>query len=240
MKNLSPWLIAIVLCGLLAGCQSSPQRLHASMTDEAVEPLADWPDPPSRQGQHYLVDRQASEVRMVVLAAGPLARFGHPHVVGGPVVDGRIIIGDGRHDAGLELTIAVGDLELDHPEWRADEGFDPDMPDGAIEATRENLLSTQVLDQARFPLIRVRSLSMTGPAWQADLRLAIQLKDQIRALTVPVAIERHENQLIATSRFEISQRAFGITPFSAAGGALQVDDRILIRLRIVARLESEA
>lgn len=216
---------------LLVGCQATP---HApGSTDTLSRPAGDAPsDLPA--GRRYVVLDDQSEARFVVYPAGRLARLGHPHVVGGPVISGEIVLADDFHDSGLKLEIPVDDFEIDRPRWREDEGFDPDMSEAAIEGTRENLLGESQLDAANHPLITIESLGIKGPAWQPDIDVRITLAGTARELTVPVTLNFTDHELSAVGRFVIRQSDFDIEPFSAAGGNLQVADEVLIRFRIVA------
>ncbi len=221
--------LALILGLTLTGCQT----LQPSAAPDTIRPaeatVPDWPE-----GRVFTVDPQASELRIVVRSAGRLARFGHPHVLGGPALSGRVVLAADWGDSGFELGIRVEDLVLDEPEWRIAEGFPPELPADAIEATRENLLSAAVLDAEHHPTIGIRSLGLTGPQFQPDLEVRITLRGVRRDLSVPVSLELSQNTLISTGRFAIRQSDFGIEPFSALGGALAVGDELLIRFRIVA------
>lgn len=222
-------LLIVLFAVALAACQALPVTYTDPITRAPETALPDWPD-----GQLFKVDSAASEVRIVVQSSGRLARFGHPHVIGGSAVSGQVVIADRWQDSALALALKVDQLELDRPAWRVAEGFEPELPDGAIEATRENLLSPAVLDAATHPLISIRSLDMVGPMFQPDLTVRITLRGAVRDLTVPVALSIEPDQLVATGRFRLRQSEFGIRPFSALGGALAVSDELLVRFRIVA------
>lgn len=227
MKMMSLALLAALV---LAACQAQPRPASTSETRAAGNRVIELPD-----GQRFRVDREASEVRIVVYPAGSLARFGHPHVIGGPVIDGEVVLAETLADSGLRLRIDLSALEVDRASWREDEGFYPEMSESAIDGTRDNLRSARVLDVANHPEIIIESLSLTGPRWQPDIELRINLRGQAREISVPVALALSDSHLIATGRMTLRQSDFGIEPFSTAGGSLQVADDILIRFRIVAR-----
>lgn len=223
--------LMLLAAPVLVGCQAAPRAPEA--VDAASRPAGEaQPELPS--GRRYVVLDGQSEARFVVYPAGRLARLGHPHVVGGAVISGEIVLADEFHDSGLRLEISVAEFEVDRPQWRKDEGFDPEMPDSAIEGTRKNLLGEDQLDAARHPLITVESLGLSGPVWQPDIEARITLAGSSRELTVPVALSFTDHELSAIGRFVIRQSDFNITPFSAAGGSLQVADEVLVRFRIVA------
>ncbi|TVQ42050.1 MAG: YceI family protein [Wenzhouxiangella sp.] len=227
MKILSLPLLAAVM---LLGCQAQPRPVASDDAREVSDRSFAWPE----QGRRFSVDSEASELRIVVYPDGPLARFGHPHVIGGAVLSGEIMLADPYTDSALRLEIAVNELEVDRPQWRKEEGFDPDMSASAITGTRDNLLSEAVLNADRFPLIIIESLHISGPAWQPDMDIRIDLAGTAREMTVPVALDIQDGRLIATGRLVFRQSDFGIEPFSAAGGSLSVADQVLVRFRILA------
>jgi polyisoprenoid-binding protein YceI len=230
MKKLS--LLAAVL-GLVA-CGTVPDAPEGiTPTRDADTAAPSWPP-----GRAYRVDPDASMLRFVVYPAGPLARIGHPHVIGGGDIDGRVVIAEPFERSRLALRVDVAALEVDRPEWRAREGFEAERPADSIAATRQNMLGPGQLDADRHPAIRIESLSITGPRWQPDVTARIELAGTARELTVPVALEIGEAALTATGRFVIRQSDFGIEPFSAAGGNLRVADEVLVRFRI--RAEADA
>ncbi len=229
VKARSAWVLLLGI--LLVACQTTPPPRQIDATRPAEAPEPEWP-----AGQEFVVDTEASELRIVVESAGRLARFGHPHVLGGPVLSGRVIVAEDWMDSAFKLVVSVNDLVLDKPDWRVAEGFSPELPDGAIEDTRENLLSAEVLDASNHPTIHIRSLNLVGPRFQPDLDVRVTLRDQSRDLTVPISLDLAQDRLIATGRFAFLQSDFGMEPFSALGGALAVGDELLVRFRIVAHL----
>ncbi|OOG22197.1 hypothetical protein B1C78_15500 [Thioalkalivibrio denitrificans] len=220
----------LLAAALLAACQAVPQPPPGPAESRPADPApVDLPE-----GRDYRVVSERSEIRIVLYPAGPLARFGHPHVIGGPVIEGRAVVGEALRQSGLRLQIPVRALEVDRPEWRADEGFEPDMPESAVRDTRDNMLSEAVLHADAHPQILIESVDLRGPSWQPDMDVRITLRGVARELTVPVALSVNDDRLIASGRFVILQSDFGIEPFSAMGGRLQVADAVLIRFRILA------
>ncbi|MEX0915663.1 MAG: YceI family protein, partial [Wenzhouxiangellaceae bacterium] len=74
--------------------------------------------------------------------------------------------------------------------------------------------------------------------WMPVVTARIRLRDVVREVDVPVAVVRSGERLQAIGRFELLQSDFGIEPFSAAGGALRVSDRMQLRFRIAAQAGS--
>lgn len=224
-----PWLLFLLL---LCGCQAtSPPRVPATgvAANEAVAAIpADTP--------RFLVDAQASEIRLLVYRDGPLARVGHNHVISGSV-RGEIRAGARAADSGFRLEIPVESFVVDTPAARAEEGaeFAAEVSPQARQATRANLIGSDVLDAASSPLIRIDSVALSGPRWNPSVLARIRLRAATRELRFPAAVVQQGNLLTVVANFPIRQSEFGLVPFSTLGGGLSVRNAIDVRLRLVAR-----
>jgi polyisoprenoid-binding protein YceI len=96
------------------------------------------------------------------------------------------------------------------------------------------MLGPALLDAAQFPFISLKSVRISGAADAPQALVAIQIRNQTRELTIPLTLEAGDTSLRAHGMFDISQTAFGITPFSVAMGALQVVDVVKIRFDLLA------
>jgi hypothetical protein len=183
-----------------------------------------------------LVDPARSEIRLRVYRDGPLARFGHNHVIVGPV-RGEIRDGDRAADSGFRLEVPVDALVVDPPAARAEEGedFASDVSDEARRGTRENMLGPALLDAGTSPVVSIESLSLTGPRWNPTVLARVTVRDASRTVRFPAAVADAPDGLTVIASFRIGQSDFGLAPFSVLGGGLLVRDAIDVRLRIVAR-----
>lgn len=218
-------LLILILLISLSSCSNQPLA-------PAAGPESQTRDMARPGGQLYQVDKAASEIRIV---SYPEGRLGHTHVIGGPVISGNIVVAEDTNSAWLKLAINVSELLVDKPQWRRDEDLDSDMSQRAINGTRDNLLSDKLLNAAAYPRILIEADSVVGPDWQKDVVAQITLVGQSREILVPVAVFEDEDNLEVIGRFEILQSDFGIEAFSALGGIMRVDDKLLIRFRIRAR-----
>lgn len=218
---------SLLIFGLLAGCASGPVQ-----QSDKPPPEFDWPVRPAvgENATILRIDPVASELRVLVAPAGSLARLGHSHVIGGAVWSGEILLGPSVF---ADLAIDVAALEVDRAEWRRDERLDS-IDEDAIEGTRRNLLGPKVLDAVNHPMIAIRSVGRAGPDWQADVTARIRVRGRVSEWRVPVAVERDDKRVVITGALDVDQTALGLEPFSAAGGALRVADRMRVRFRIVA------
>lgn len=200
-----------------------PERVDAGVTLPAKAP-------------RFVVDPQASEVRLLVYRAGPLGRFGHNHVLTGRA-RGEIRAGDSAPDSGFRLEIPVESFSVDPPAARAEEGeeFSAELSEQARQGTRENMLGGNVLDAANHRLIRIESIALAGPRWNPTVLARATLRGVTRDLRFPAAVFQQGKELTVIAAFRIRQTDFGIKPFAMLGGALQVLDEIDVRLRVVAR-----
>jgi hypothetical protein len=222
--------VAAVLA--LAGCAAAPQRSVEASAE------ADWPAfPAPASGETvYRIDETASLLLARVDPAGAMARLGHSHIVGGPVLSGRLVAGSSGVRAAV--TVDARAFEVDRPAWRRAHGLEPELDASAVEGTRENLLGPKVLDASNHPTIDVRSASVVGPDWLPAVTLRVRWRDRVREYAVPVSVERNEQSVMVRGLVDLRHSDFGFRPFSAAGGALSVSDRIRVRFRIVAVAET--
>jgi hypothetical protein len=230
LRRMPVWT-AVIVSVALSGC-ATPPKPGAERID------ADWPDFPAAEPAEtvFRLDESASLMLARVEPEGPMARLGHSHVVGGAILSGRIVTGGNAPRA--EVVLHAADIEVDRPSWRRAHGLKPELEASAIEGTRANLLGPEVLDVENFPNIDARSVAIRGPGWLPDVELAVRWRGRVQQFKLPVTVRREGNRIEAIGRFDLRHSDFGIQPFSAAGGALRVSDRIEVRFRIVAVAEA--
>jgi len=223
---------ALLCAGLLflAACQSPPEPRPTP-----VSTLPALPAIPAA-ATRYAVRSDLSDVRFLVYRAGPLAALGHHHAIQAKTITGEIHLANDFHRSGFSLVLPVADFQVDPPAARQAEGVEfATLPDAdAIAGTTRNMLGAKVLDADHYPQITIRSVSLTGPQWAPDITIRIALRGVEHDVSVPVSIDRHDEQLTVTAVFEIAQSDFGIAPLSVLGGGLQVADRVKVRMRVVA------
>ncbi|HVA54704.1 MAG TPA: YceI family protein [Gammaproteobacteria bacterium] len=201
--------------------------------------LAPLPPLVTSGATHYIIRSRPSDIVFLVYRAGPLAAFGHNHVLRASGVHGDVYLNRDFMLSGFTLSLPLTDLRVDAPADRAAEGADfATQPSAAaIAGTLHNMLGPAVLDAAHYPDIRVRSLWITGSQNAAQVMVRITLHGVERELSVPLALNIDGKLLSATGHFDIRQSDFGITPFSILGGGLRVADTVKVRFHIVAARE---
>ena len=107
-------------------------------------------------------------------------------------------------------------------------------------STGSVMLGAGLLDAMHFPLIHLQSEQIH--AGDDGLRLAtrIVVRDHAALVDVPMALQRSEDELIASGEFDLTHSELGLTPYSVALGALRVADRIHVRYRLVAQRVADA
>jgi hypothetical protein len=137
----------------------------------------------------------------------------------------------------FELALPLDSLVVDEPALRAEEGqeFPGEIPAQDRDGTRRNMLSPALLDAAGFPVLRMASggLREAGGGWVANAVVSIRGKDQ--RIEVPATVRLEGDRLEVSGRFTVTHEALGLTPFTAAMGALRVRDDIVIKYRFEAR-----
>jgi hypothetical protein len=222
--------LVLVALALLGACGAPPRQ-----------PAPAAPAPPvavaAPTGPAYRIDPERSELRILVYRAGALARFGHNHVLVSRALGGEVRVAAPGVVVGgtFDVSLAVASFAVDEPVARHEEGaeFSTEPSAADVEGTRRNLLGPGVLDAAAFPTLRVHGVTggtATGPSAQAT----VELRGRSTPLTVPLTVTDAGSTLTVRGGFGVLQSALGLTPFSAALGALAVRDEIEVRFRIVA------
>lgn len=227
--------IALLATLIAAGCASPPQgTARPAPAGEAGQ----MEIPAGTQA--FTIDPAQTRVTLLVYRTGPLARLGHNHAIVSGEERGVVWIGRTPAQSGFEIHVPVAALVVDDPDARAAAGaeFPGTVPDDARAGTTTNMRRAEVLDVDHYPEIVVRAESATGTWQQAVVHASVRLKDVQRELDVPVTLQVSGDVVTADGTFQVRQTDFGITPFSVAGGAIQVSDVVDVRFAITATREA--
>jgi hypothetical protein len=222
---------------LLAAC---PRPVRPPPPRETVPPAPTQPQgpvaPDLRGATVYEVSPQSSQLALYVFRGGKFSRLGHNHVMTSPNLTGRAWVHPQFARSGFELSFPVAQLVVDDAEARRAAGsdFPPDIPQADKDGTRRNMLKPEVLDGEHYPEVKLRSAKVSGTLQAPQVTARITIKETSRDVEVPVKIEVAGAKLTASGEFDILQTEFGIKPFSVALGALEVQDKLHIRFRVVA------
>ena len=192
-------------------------------------PAMEWP-----AGDVYAIDAARSEFRVELTAEGPLARFGHPHVIGTQQISGQVVVADPWPQTAFELGFLVDNLRVDPPAWRAQAGLEPNIPQSDIDATEINMRSPTQLNAEIHPEVVLQSRSITGTRHEPTVEVDVAIAGHISRQTLPVKVHWGEDELIVSGQTTWQLSALGIEPFSVFGGGLRVGDEITLSVRLYA------
>ena len=186
------------------------------------------------QDAAWEIDSEASWFRVLAWPDGPLKRFGHHHTISHHSISGSVEIAADPMDSSFSLEVAVADLVVDDPAQRALEGeeFEGEVPEDDIEGTRGNMLGEDLLHGDAFPMIRIQSDSIEGSLDDARIVTTVIVKDVENTVTFPASIELTDDAFVARGEIELLHGAFGLSQFTAMGGALSVRDLLVFKYEI--------
>jgi polyisoprenoid-binding protein YceI len=229
--------VLLLLCLGLAACPR-PVRPPVPVPEVPPQPAPTQAPPlPTEAGAtFYQIDSQASVLHIYVYRGGAFARLGHNHVMTSKSVSGRVWMRAPFQGSGFELSFPVADLVVDDPDARRAAGtdFPSDIADADKDGTRNNMLRKEVLDAASYPNVTVKSVAVEGSLQAPKITARITIKNASKDVLVPTRIEMNDDRLTASGELDILQTDFGIKPFSVALGALEVQDRLHVRFKLVA------
>jgi polyisoprenoid-binding protein YceI len=227
----------ICLSLLLAGCPRAVSPPPPSPTQPPAPTPVPAPTAPDTRGATvYEVSPQNSQLAIYVYRGGKFSKLGHNHVMTSQNLAGRVWVNPDFARSGFELSFPVAQLVVDDAEARRAAGsdFPPDIPQSDKDGTRKNMLKPEVLDVEHYPQVKLRSAHVGGTLEAPQVTASITIKDASRDVEVPVKLAVEGAKLTASGEFDIQQSQFGMKPFSVALGALEVQDRLHLKFRIVA------
>ncbi len=220
---------ALLLLVLVAACQ--PQR-KAEQSTPAQPPVV-------KRHLHadvYQLAAAQSSIRLKVYREGPLARFGHNHVIAIEQLSGTVYREKQLDQSEFELSFPVAAMVVDRGSDRAAAGaeFASAVTPEAIAGTRENMLGPKLLAAQQYPRVSLRSLAINGVWPDLQMLVAINLREFASQLTIPVRVSEQNGVLTVTGTTRLSQLQLGLTPYSVLGGGLRVSDAIDVEFNLVA------
>lgn len=188
------------------------------------------------RAQVFRIDPQQSSIRLRVYRDGPLARFGHNHVVVATGLAGVVYREKELAQSDFELSIPLDRLAVDRPADRAAAGpdFAGDLSEFAIAGTRENMLGPKLLAAEQYPDIKLTSVAIEGTP--PDVRFAVEatVRGVKNRLVIPGTIEAGDRTIVVKGQLTLLQTELGLAPFSVLGGGLRVRDAIDADYHLVA------
>src|SRR5437868_895868 len=204
-ESLLPFIAFALAAAFLSAC--APPVSRSTQGEEqrpAGFPNAYYQRAAERGEPIFHIDATRSLVVIEVRRGGPLAQAGHDHVVASHDVQGFAAPKQSRADLYVKLDL----LAVDEPELRSEAGFDTQISDAAISATRANMLG-RVLRAEAHPFALV---SIVGIDASRYLDVAITLNGVTRNTRIPADIEMSIDELSVAGSLALDQSDFGIAP----------------------------
>ncbi len=207
--------------------------MTAPLENQAQEPAST---------REFRVDSDASLLRVLAYPDGPLRRFGHHHVISHRGISGHVTVPPNPLESTIVLQLNVADFEVDDPALRALEGedFEKEVPQKAKDGTRVNMLGDQLLHGEEFPSIQIQSTAIEGGMPDVSIVATVIVKDVEHTVTFPVSVELTDESFVASGQLDITHGELGLSPFTAAGGALSVRDLLVFKYEIAGTRVTES
>jgi hypothetical protein len=231
-------LVAIVLLVTLQ--QGGTDRADPAPSGAAADVLViaqavgDEPAPGLSAPRTFNVDASGSEVYWRIYKAGAMARLGHNHVISVTGLSGTVTLGSDLSAAEWTLRFPVAGLVVDDPGIRAryGEDFSSVPSENDKEGTKRNMLTSEVLDGAQYPEIRLSGRGASGSLDSAELPVAIEILGRVVERRLPAQIVVGDDSLTVTGEFRLTHTDLGMKPFTALGGLMSVGEEIDFTFRI--------
>jgi hypothetical protein len=224
----------VLLVVLISACQAPPAGRPPPETASEPAALA-WPGfdygNPAARHPAYRLDTAGSRLDVIVRREGPLARFGHDHVVTVQGLEGFLLLDETATDSRADLRFALEDLTIDTAEGRARYQFDTVPDEKAIEGTRANLME-HVLDARQWPLVTVRLNDFSFQEDHYSAMVAVDINGTQFSSRQPFRLQSSDDTVLVEGSLVLRQTDLGLEPFSALGGGLRVADPLEIHVRL--------
>jgi polyisoprenoid-binding protein YceI len=227
-----------------AGQRDKEENVNSKSTEEGQAPRAAGPGSERRDKQGprqaegakaYQVDVADSRVYVRVDSA---TRLGHRHGVEGKLKSGTISLG-----AGGEIVFDMRSFKADTQEARKRVGLGG-VKMSANEAKKVNntMLGPDVLGVEKFPtatykiiVIKPAERQEAGApgAYEVNGRLTLHGAEQPLRFKAKLERTNKEGVVKLSGSFALKQTAYGMTPYSAAGGLAKVADELEISAELL-------
>jgi len=185
------------------------------------------------QPEVFVVDGEASQVRIHLGRAGLLKFLGHEHEIDAPVTKGRVDVDM------ADPTRSRVDLFWEAPLLALVPGTEPEKDVPEVE---ERMRGPEVLEVETYPGIRFWSFEVhvedarpESGAWRLRVRGGLELKGARHTVEIPLDVRRDGATLVATGEVELRLSHIGIEPPSVAG-VVNVSDKFRLAFEVHAEV----
>jgi hypothetical protein len=178
----------------------------------------------------YRIRTEESLVLIRVGRAGKMAHLGHDHAVASIDVQGFVELAADPSASHAEIAMPLLNLLVDEPEYRQRLELEKEISSDDVAGTYSNM--RKVLEAELFPWVKVEASFASADSVPPLLNVTITMHGAALAYLVPVKLEVSDERLSASGELVIKQSDFGLVPFSAVGGLLQVADELGIEFDV--------
>ena len=223
---------------LVAAC-ASVERSAAPQAAAVTSTTLREREPEANAARFAIIPSQ-SEIRVLTYRDGALAHLGHNHVIVSDGVTGSVWLGDDVAAGLVRIVVPASSLAVDDDARRAEagEGFADPVPDDAKRATRDNMLSEQLLNADDFAFVQATCGDIRNKP-ETTIDCVVELAGKTVTLTMPLVLDIGDTRISARGEVTVTHEQLGLTPFSAAGGAIRVADGMTLGYSIVAQRLSD-
>lgn len=221
--------LGLCIVAMLVACaQPIPYERESSPPPLAEARVATAANAPAM----YRIQPAESLVLIAVRRSGKMAHLGHDHAVVSRDVQGFVEIAADPAASRAEIAMPLMNLLVDEPEFRQRLELDTEISEDDRAGTYSNM--RKVLEAEVYPWVTVTAQLASAQATPPEISASITLHGVALEFLVPVQLDVGEERLSVSGRLTVRQSDFGMTPFSAVGGLLQVADELEVEFKLVA------
>lgn len=155
-----------------------------------------------------------------------MAHLGHDHAVASIDVQGFVELAADPSASRAEVVMPLMNLLVDEAVHRQRLELEKEISADDVAATYNNM--RKVLEAELFPWVKVDASFASADTVPPVLKVSITMHGEAHEYLLPVQLDVSEERLSVSGELVIKQSAFGLVPFSAVGGLLQVADELEI------------
>lgn len=230
-------LLGIAILLTIVGCAPVSQSTAPEAESSGTEIPAAEAQAPVEGSERFAVVTANSAITILTFRAGTMARLGHNHAITSAGLTGSIWVAPDDADTTARIVLPVDSLVVDDPTARESLGpdFEAPVPDKDRDATRNNMLGEKLLNANEHSFVRANCSDVQTIDNNTTATCQFTVAETTVSLRIPIQIERTENLIQISGEVTLTHEQLGLTPFSAAGGAVRVADGMTVRYRIEAQ-----
>ncbi len=191
------------------------------------EPVQEAEEAEPVRASTYTLDPSAGLIYVRTHKEGIAAALAHDHAIKATGWSGTVTWHpEDASQCEVSISVPVSGLLVDDTGVRQVVGVEGEVDADQREDIRENMLGSDQLDGSSFPVISFEASSCSGTSGRVEVTGTMSIRGHSAQLTVPMDVSADGEHFAARGSFTTSHSALGLTPFSAAFGAIANGDRL--------------